>query len=54
MVLVVERSKSAGAFLLGPPPHTKFNSWKELIYWSESEEGDVSAGQEETVADKDN
>ena len=53
--VVVKRSKSAGAFLLGPPPHTKFfNSWKELIDWSESDEGDVSAGQEETVADKDN
>jgi len=52
--VVVERSKSSGAFLLGPPPNSKFfKSWKELIDWSESDEDDISAGQEETVTDKD-
>ena len=36
---VIDRSKDAGCFLLGPPPFTEFfNSWDELIDWSRSKD----------------
>lgn len=35
--MVINRSKDAGCFLLGPPPFTEFfNSWDELIDWAKS------------------
>ena len=35
--MVINRSKDAGCFLLGPPPFTEFfNSWDELIDWARS------------------
>ena len=37
--MVIDRSKDAGCFLLGPPPFTEFfNSWDELIDWSRSKD----------------
>ena len=51
---VVEKSKNAGCFLLGPPPMTKyFNSWDELLEWAESDDDDSSAGEPDSQNETD-
>ena len=43
---VVEKSKNAGCFYLGPPPFTEyFDSWNELLDWAGSDDDGSSAGE---------
>ena len=43
---VVDSSKNAGCYLLGPPPFTEyFESWEELLNWAGSDDDDSSAGE---------
>ena len=52
---VVQKSKAAGCFLLGPPPMPEFfNSWEELLKWAESDDGDSSAGKPDSINETDN
>ena len=49
---VVDRSKDAGYFLLGPPPFTEFfNSWDELIDWSRSKDETRIKGTDQSQTD---
>ena len=50
---VVQKSKAAGCFLLGPPPIPKFfNSWEELLKWASSENDNGSPGESESDSSK--
>jgi hypothetical protein len=51
---VVDSSKNAGCFFLGPPPFTEyFKSWDELLEWAESDAGDSSAGEPDSQNETD-
>ena len=47
---VVEKSKAAGCFLLGPPPMPEFfNSWDELLDWAKTDDSKKTPGKNEDI-----
>ena len=53
---VVEKSKTAGCFLLGPPPMREFfNNWDELLAWAKTDDSNKMPGRDgdtETITPK--
>ena len=50
---VIDNSKEAGCFLLGPPPFPEFfNSWEELLKWASSKNDNGSPGESESDSSK--
>ena len=50
---VIDNSRDAGCFLLGPPPFSEFfNSWEELLKWASSKNDSGSPGKSENDSSK--